>query len=192
MAANEVREDDEIANIVLRDMHKELLLQINVDEITIHLVSAGMITSSQRETLQNDRFTASSRSAFLLSNVLGGKGYWSLKTLLAALRGNNLYQPHLELAGNIENEYCERLQRPSSFVQPVSRPQSYIDQQAPDPRTGESPPSTIPSSTSFSQQGYSLHFAHPGDYCVKVNVSESSRLLQSHGNCKVSICCYMQ
>ena len=188
MAVNAVREDDEIANIVLRDMHKELLLQINVDEITIHLVSAGMITSSQCETLQNDRCTASSRSVFLLSNVLGGKGYWSLKTLLAALRGNALYRPHLELASNIENEYCERLQRPSSFVQPVSRPQSYIDQQAPDPRTGESPPSTISSSsTSFSQQGYSLHFAHPGDYCVKVNVSESSRLLQNHGNCKVSM-----
>jgi len=194
MATNAVREDDEIANIILRDMHKELLLQINVDEITIHLVSAGMITSSQHETLQNDRYTTSSRNVFLLSNVLGGKGYWGLKTLLAALRGNTLYQPHIELASNIENEYCGRLQPPSSFVQPISQPRSHVDQQAPDPRTGESPPSALSPTTSISQPqaGYSLHFAHPGDYCVKVNLSETpSGSLQSpppvqHRNHKVS------
>ena len=174
MAANAVREDNEIANIVLRDMHKELVLQINVDEITIHLVSAGMITNSQRETLQNDRCTESSRNVFLLSNVLGGKGYWGLKTLLAALRGDTLYQPHIELANRIENKYCERSQRPLSFVQPAS--QSHVNQQTPDPRTGESP-STM--SSTISQQGYYLRFTNPGDYHVKLNLSESSGSLQS-------------
>jgi len=73
MATSFVREDDETANIVLRDMHKELLSQINVDEITVYLISAGMITDPQRDALQNDRCTASSRNTFLLSNVLGGK-----------------------------------------------------------------------------------------------------------------------
>ena len=183
MAANAVREDNEIANTVLRDMHKELVLQINVDEITIHLVSTGMITSSQRETLQNDRCTASNRNVFLLSNVLGGKGYWGLKTLLAALRGDTLYQPHIELASRIENEYCERLQRPRNIVQSIPQPQSHVNQQAPDPRTGESPPSTMSSIISPQQLGsqYCLQFNHPGEYNVKVNcLPDNSGLSQSH------------
>ena len=192
MATSFVREDDETANIVLRDMHKELLSQINVDEITVHLISAGMITDPQRDALQNDRCTASSRNTFLLSNVLGGKGYWGLKTLLAALKGNKLYQPHIELASKIEEEYCKRLQRSSSFVQPVSQPGSFVSlqrqQQAPDPRTGESPPSTM--SPTGSQ--YCLQFSQPGSYNVKVNyLSDGSESFQSqsvgrHRNRKVS------
>ena len=159
MATANVIEDDNVANHVLMQMHKELIEQINVEEITLHLASTGMITDAHRDVLQNERRSVMERVKYLLGrDVLGKKGYIGLKALLDSLRGNTNYKPHLELASKIEASYLSRINsvntKPVSIVQPA------------DPRTGETQCS---SPTSLVQQdSISLQFTTPGKYQVKL------------------------
>ena len=137
MAAGGLIQDDTNANFVLREMHRELIRQINVDEITIHLIAAGMLTDAQQDALQNSRRGARDRTKYLLSNeVLGGRGFSGLNALLDALRGNQLYKPHLELAQRIETSYSLRIRR-SQDTRSIPVGAGNIQQQPADPRTGE-------------------------------------------------------
>ena len=128
MATAALAQDDDVANFVLRNMHKELIQQIDVDEITIHLISAGMLTDPQQDSLQNSRRGATDRTRYLLSNeVLGGRGFRGLKALIESLRGNALYKPHLELAERVETCYSSRMRGiQSSRNILVSRPESIM------------------------------------------------------------------
>ena len=100
MAVGGLIQDDYVANFVLREMHRELIQQINVDEITIHLISAGMLTDAQQDALQSSRRGATDRTKYLLSNeVLGGRGFRGLSALLDALRDNQLYKPNKTESG---------------------------------------------------------------------------------------------
>ena len=137
MAAGGLIQDDNNANFVLREMHRELIQQVNVDEITIHLIAAGMLTDAQQDALQNSRRGATDRTKYLLSNeVLGGRGFRGLNALLEALRGNQLYKPHLELAQRIETSYSSRIRR-SRDTRSIPVGAGNIQQNPADPRTGE-------------------------------------------------------
>ena len=169
MAVGGLIQDDNVANFVLREMHRELIQQINVDEITIHLISAGMLTDAQQDALQNSRRGATDRTKYLLSNeVLGGRGFRGLRALLDALRDNQLYIPHLELAQRIETSYSSRIRRnqaarsiPGNIQQPA------------DPRTGEfsiSPTSFVSQQPADNVSVGEAHcskfqFSTQGEYC---------------------------
>ena len=150
MAAVCLIQDDNVADFVFRDMHKELIRQINVDEITVHLTSAGMLTDVQQDTLQNSRRGSTDRTKYLLSNeVLGGRGFSGLMALIESLRGNTLFKPHLELADKVETCYLSRIRRSQNMRR---LPISVNSQQPADPRTGESC-SVSPSSAASNQSG---------------------------------------
>ena len=178
MATVALIQDDNVANFVLRDMHKELIRQINVDEITIHLISAGMLTDAQQDSLQNSRRGTTDRTKYLLSNeVLGGRGFRGFIALIESLRGNELYKPHLELADRVETCYSSRMRRSQNMR---GMPMSVNSQQPGDhdPKTGESwsvAPSSIASHQfdNRSQRGEPTHrnrfqFTSPtGEYLVE-------------------------
>ena len=160
MAAGGLIQDDNSANFVLREMHRELINQINVDEITIHLISAGMLTDAQQDALQNSRRGATDRTKYLLSNeVLGGRGFRGLNALLDALRGNQLYKPHLELAQRIETSYSSRIRRSQRATRNISVGAGNIQQHPADPRTGEFSREFSISPTSYVSQ-------HPTGKCI--------------------------
>ena len=184
MATVSLIQDDIVANFVLREMHRELIQQINVDEITIHLISAGMLTDAQQDALQNSRRGATDRTKYLLSNeVVGGRGFRGLSALLEALKGNQLYKPHLELAQRIETTYSSQIRRNATRSIPVN-----TQPHPADPRTGEfsiSPTSFISQQPvdNLSQLGephhYRSYFSTLGAYHVPVasNVRQRSSSL---------------
>ena len=164
-----VIEDDNAANFVLTDMHKELIEQINIEEITLYLVPTGMITDAHREALQNERRSTMDRAKYLLGReVLGKKGFMGLKALLDSLRGNAQYKPHLELANKIEQSYLSRV----GASHPVPTGGMVPTRQPIDRRTSESL-STISTSTPTScvqetTSLFKLQFNTPGEYHVKL------------------------
>ena len=159
MAAVDLIQDDNVADFVLREMHRELLQQINVDEITIHLISARMLTDGQQDALLNSMRTETGRTKYLLSNeVLGGRGFRGLSALLEALRGNQFYMPHLELAQRIEAAYSSQLTNNQSARSiPVG---SVSSQQPADSKTGESF-SISPTSFVSQQPGDNMSLGDP-------------------------------
>ena len=166
---DDVIKDDNAANGVLTDMHKELIEQINIEEITLYLVPTGMITDAHREALQNERRSTMDRAKYLLGReVLGKKGFMGLKALLDSLRGNAQYKPHLELANKIEQYYLSRV----GASHPVPTGGMVPTRQPIDRRTSESL-STISTSTPTScvqetTSLFKLQFSTPGEYHVKL------------------------
>ena len=169
-----VIKDDNIANCVLRDMHKELIEQINVEEVTLNLVSTGMITDAHREVLHNERRGVMDRAKYLLSReVLGRKGFMGLKALLESLKGNALYKPHLELANKIEESYLLLVRQ----SQAMSTGGTGAARQPTKRRVSESlsttstshPQEAMVTSVQQSEPHYSLQFNTPGEYHVKLD-----------------------
>lgn len=170
---DDVIRDDNAANCVFRDMHKELIEQINVEEITLYLVPTGMITDAHRDALQNERRSTMDRAKYLLGReVLGKKGFMGLKALLDSLRGNAQYKPHLELANKIEQSYLSRV----GASHPVPTGGMVPTRQPIDRRTSESlstvststPTSCVHETTSLNEALYKLQFNTPGEYHVKL------------------------
>ena len=172
MDRTDVIKDDNVANCVLRNMHKELIEQINVDEITVYLVSTGMITDTHLEVLRNERRGMMDRAKYLLSGeVLGRKGFMGLKALLESLKGNALYKPHLELANKIEQSYLLLVKQSQamrtggmgSSRQPTERKISES--------LSTTSASCLQETTSLGEHHYKLQFSTPGEYHVKLDHS---------------------
>ena len=197
MAVGGLIQDDSVANFVLREMHRELIQQINVDEITIHLISAGMLTDAQQDALQNSRRGATDRTTYLLSNeVLGGRGFRGLSALLDALRDNQLYKPHLELAQRIETSYSSRISRSQTRSQSTRSVPVGVAQQPTDSRTGESRFSISPTSCVSQQPGDNVSLGEPHHYKSTTPHMQvaSSPTVQTRLSPPVTVlrCCYVR
>ena len=182
MATVGLIQDDNVAKFVLKEMHREMMQQINVDKITIHLISAGMLTDAQQDALQNSRRGVTDRTKYLLSNeVLGRRGFRGLSELLGALRGKPPHKPHLELAERIETAYSSRLTcNQSARSIPVGAVSS---QQPAGPRTDVSPTSQFVSqqpgddvSLGVDPHHYRFQFTK-GEYRVSNVQTRSSSLM---------------